>query len=257
MEVSQALKDAENSLRDFIQSSLSDKFGHEWPASSGISAERIVKWNERKIVEQKRQSNGTPDDRLIYFADFYDLKTLLHKNWPNVFSQVFGEWKEMDVFLTILESFRDTDAHRRELLSFQKHLVFGISGQIRSKIVRYRSMNITRTEYFPKFESIKDNYGNIWTPEKEPQINTNVILRPNDNIEFILTASDPEGLPIEYKIHGFTEWSQNSSIEYVVQKKDIAKLATFMVVLRSPREYHAHQNLFDDVVMFFYSILPK
>jgi hypothetical protein len=76
MDVTQALRDAENSLRDFIAAVLSQSLGPNWVEQSGVSPERLAKWRERKVIEEKRQESGVVEERLIYYADFYDLKTI-------------------------------------------------------------------------------------------------------------------------------------------------------------------------------------
>ena len=188
IDITQALKDAENALRDFISSILGKKLGADWANNCGVSSERVQRWQERKSEEEKRQKFGTIDERLIYYADFYDLKTILKNNWEGAFSEAFGDWKTMDVWLDELGRLRDPDAHRRELLPHQKHLASGISGEIRNRIVRYRSKLETSEDYFPKIESVMDNYGNIWTNDLSGTggIITNTILRPNDNIDIII-----------------------------------------------------------------------
>jgi hypothetical protein len=69
------------------------------------------------------------DPRLIYYADFYDLGTIIEKNW-SLFKDVFGELNRLRVYLHDLERLRDPDAHRRELLPHQKHIVLGVSGEL-------------------------------------------------------------------------------------------------------------------------------
>jgi hypothetical protein len=120
MDVTQALKDTENSLRDFISDSLGRNLGQDWIDRCGVSPERIERWKERREVETKRQNSGSVEERLLYYADFYDLKVILKKHWSGEFSTVFGDWKKMEVWLTELEKLRDPDAHRRELLPHQK-----------------------------------------------------------------------------------------------------------------------------------------
>lgn len=53
LDVTQALKDAENSLRDFIAFVLQGKLGKDWIENCGVSPERLEKWKERKITEEK------------------------------------------------------------------------------------------------------------------------------------------------------------------------------------------------------------
>ena len=81
MDITQSLKDTENSLRDFISTILSNKFGKDWLEYCGVSADRLKKWAERAAEEEKKQRFGTIENRLIYYADFYDIQTILKKNW--------------------------------------------------------------------------------------------------------------------------------------------------------------------------------
>lgn len=260
LDTTQALKDAENSLRDFISSALRKTHGDEWIEKLGVSPERIERWKERKEIESKRQESGTVEERLLYYADFYDLKTILWKHWSTEFSQVFGERKTMEVWLTELEKLRDPDAHRRELLPHQKHLVLGISGEIRSLIVRYRSTQDTAEGYFPKIESVRDNYGNIWVPgEKEP-VSCKTILHVNDLLELVVTASDPYGESIEYSylVAGTTSsvpWQASNVFSININEGHIGVQVGHTVYVRSKRQFHAHDT-FDDVVMFKYTTLP-
>ena len=152
MDVSQALRDAENSLRDFIAIVLSSSLGPNWVENCGVSPARIVEWNNRKTTEEKTQTTGVVEERLIYYADFYDLKTILFKRWEQDFKIVFGKRKELEVWLETLEDLRNPDAHRRELLPHQKHLAIGICGEIRTRIIRYRSKMETSEDYFPRIE---------------------------------------------------------------------------------------------------------
>jgi hypothetical protein len=148
MDITQALKDAENALRDFIILTLQEAYGSGWETKSGVSDERITHWRERKKTEEKRQESGVVEERLLYYADFYDLKTILQKHWSSSFSKALGDWKTMDVYLSELEKLRDPDAHRRELLPHQQNLAIGIAGEIRTRITRFRSKKETNEDFF-------------------------------------------------------------------------------------------------------------
>ena len=97
-DITQARKDTENSLRDFIASILSKSIGSDWKDKCGVSPERIEKWKQRKDDEGRRQKGGVVEERLIYYADFYDLQTILKKHWDK-FSPALGDWKVMEVLL--------------------------------------------------------------------------------------------------------------------------------------------------------------
>jgi hypothetical protein len=261
MDVTQALRDAENSLRDFIAAVLSQSLGPDWVEQSGVSPERLEKWRERKATEEKRQESGVVEERLIYYADFYDLKTILKKNWSTEFSTAFGDWKTFEVWLTELERLRDPDAHRRELLLHQKHLALGISGEIRTRIVRYRSRKETAEDCFPRIESARDSLGNIWVHTEEASLKgvfTKNKLRPGDTIDFVITASDPEDLPLEYGIYlGKMEiiWQSSGEFQLTLTDKHISKNFAIMLLIRSSRPYHS-SDFYDDSVSFIYDVLP-
>lgn len=261
MDITQSLKDAENSLRDFISSVLIKNLGENWVEKCGVSPERIAVWQGRKVTEEKRQRAGVVDERLLYYADFYDLKTILKKHWSGEFSEALGDWKTFEVWLTELEKLRDPDAHRRELLQHQKNLAIGISGEIRSRIVRYRSRLETVDDCFPKIESARDNLGNIWVPEskyKSSTIHTEMSLRPGDSIEFIITASDPEDLPLEYGMdikHGNIKWQKSNGFLITISPDDISKSFSVGLYIRSSRSYHACTH-YDDCIDFIYRVLP-
>jgi hypothetical protein len=259
MDVTQALRDAENSLRDFIAFMLS-KSGEDWLDRCGVPAERIAKWQERKVIEGKRQETGVVEERLIYYADFYDLKTILKKHWSDKFTLVFGDWKTLEVYLTELERLRDPDAHRRELLPHQKNLVLGISGEIRNRIVRFRSKMETPEDCFPRIESARDSLGNIWVPDSHwlKLIDTKATLRPGDVLDFVITATDPEDFQLEYSVEsvGQTKWQSDPSMQFLITNSHIGRSFYIELSIKSSREYHAKLG-YDDRVTFQYCVLPS
>lgn len=260
MDISQSLKDAENTLRDFISDILVNKYGNNWIDKCKISKDRTDKWSSRKDEEIKKQKFGTVEKRLIYYADFYDIKTILKKNW-DLFSEALGEWKVIEVWLNELERFRNPDAHRRELLPHQKQLAAGITGEIRTRIVRYRSKLENVGDYFPKLESVRDNYGNIWSAgELKGTLYTKVILRPGDILEYVITATDPLGEDLNYGItinpHPNMKYQKDNTIRHIVTAKDIGRLFNLNICIKSNREYHAIGDLADDWIEFSYTVLP-
>ena len=254
MEESKALREVENSLRDFISNFLKQKIGEDWINHCGVTQERINKWKERKESEEKKQVYIPPEKRLLYYSDFYDLVNIIDKNWDNGFKDVFGDKATTMVFLKLLNDFRNTEAHRRELLPDQKHLIIGISGAIRNKIISYRSKGETGEDYFPRLESVKDNLGNTWVAG-DPFPEVLGTLRVGDTIQFIITATDPLGENLEYSIFG-GKWRDANVIDIKLTEKHISKGHDFGIAVRSKRSYHAH-NGFDDAVIFRYQILPK
>lgn len=264
MDVTQALRDSENALRDFIAATLERSLGREWLDRCGVTPDRVAKWKERKSEEQRRQEAGVVDERLLYYADFYDLKTILKKHWQGDFSDALGEWRRFEVLFDELARYRDPDAHRRELLPHQQSLVLGIAGDIGSRLIRWRSRRETADDCFPRIESARDSLGNLWIPSKGvPDLLTGTTLRPGDKIDFVVTARDPEDLPLEYRLKKEgggedtqTEWQASGVFSFEVKEAHIGKLYIYLQI-RSPRSYHALAASYDDYVIFYYSVLPR
>ena len=259
IDVTQALKDTENALRDFIASVLTKKFGAEWIDKCGVTPERIEKWQESKKIEEKRQQFGTVEERLIYYAEFYDLKTILEKQWE-LFGEALGKKRTMEVWLDELGRFRDPDAHRRELLPHHKHLAVGIAGEIRTRLVRYRSKQETIEDFFSMIESARDSFGNLFLSLARSTILTEIILRPNDVIDFAITASDPFGDQLEYGIRTQVDrainWQKDNSFSVRILESHIRKSFMITLYIRSPRKHHAYKD-YDDYVEFVYQVLPS
>lgn len=261
---SQALKDVENALRNFISMVLRKKFGENWIDNCGVSQERISKWKERREEERKRRKTGAIEERLIYYSDFFDLKEIILNNRDGEIGKALSKKKEIELFMNILNNFRDADAHRRDFFPHQKHLILGLSGEIKSRLIKYRSKQETGEDFFPRIESVKDNLGNTYESiEEGPQVClTENNLRPGDKLEFIVTATDPKGDDLEYCIHYYLDpvsqrkWGKKNILEFEIQKKHISSSAYIQIIIKSKREYHARVNT-DDDVSFQYCVLPE
>jgi len=259
LDVTQFLKDAENSLRDFIATILHKHLGSNWVEASGVSAERVRAWQDRQKSEEKRQATGTVDPRLLYYADFYDLATILKKHW-HLFEEVFGKFRRFEVLWDELQRYRDPDAHRRELLPHQKYMIIGISGEIRNCIVRYRSKMETGEDYYPRFEVVRDSLGSVFVPQGENRmLVTELRLRPGDCMEVVATATDPLGSQLEYAVRklGSSQfvWQNSGAFSISFDERDVRQKMDVQVAVRSPRKFHAYQE-YDDLVAFRYEILP-
>jgi len=250
----QDLKDAENALRDLIYAKLISTFGKDWPKECSVTQERIKVWEKRK--EEERKKISAIDERLLYYADFHDLQTILHKNWDSMFREIFIDKKRLEAYLSILEDYRNPEAHRRELFPHQKQLVSGASGEIRSLIVRWRSKKEGADDFFPKIEFVRDSLGNIGS---NPEHYTNPkTIHVGDVLEFIVTATDPDDGKILYGLYkgAYTHWQEENVIRIQLTEKHISKCWNLLIVIKGDKDYHAYKD-HDDGASFAYCVLPK
>ncbi len=258
IDIEEELKIFENSVRDTISFILKREYGDDWIDHLAIPKDRITHWKERREIEIKRLS-GTPlEERLIYYSDFYDLKNILSKHWNEEIKKAFGDKKRMEVFFEELEKLRDPNAHRRELFDYQKHLIKGISGYVRTNIMKYRGKKEDIDDYFPVIESVRDSLGNsAINPGYAQAILSPITLRVGDEVEISVTSIDPYGDELEYSIAriGHKEWGTSNKVILKFSADDIGKTCDINVMIKSKRNYHAY-NDFDDYVWFRYVVLP-
>lgn len=256
MDTTEALRTVENSLRDFLSVVLKAKLGDDWVDNCGVTGDRVNLWRDRQAEERQRLKGSAIDERLIYYADFYDLSAIIRKHWDGEIQQALGDLQTIKVFLKILEGYRNPDAHRRGLLPYQENLVVGISGEIRSRLVQYRSKMETGDDVFPRLESVRDNFGNTWIPEKSGTLNTGLTLRPGEYLEFVVEATDPLGSKILYSILNDMEWQESNHLVLQLTTNHIKKEFEVFIGIKSDRDYHAYNGR-DDVAIFSYIVLPN
>jgi hypothetical protein len=90
-------------------------------------------------------------------------------------------------------------------------------------------------------------------------VDTKAVLRPGDVIDFVTTASDPEGLELEYAIRvdmgNWSDWQRTPAISLTIERKHIGQAFVVGLHIRSARDYHA-MGRSDDRVDFWYKVLP-
>ena len=102
--------------------------------------------------------------------------------------------------------------------------------------------------------------GNIWTYGSSNQLNKLARLRPNDFLEFVVTASDPLGAELHYALtvtghHHNPAWQDSNVLSLVITSEHVRKDFGVMLWLKSPRSFHAIGE-YDDSITFTYEVLP-
>lgn len=258
IDIEAELKILENSVRDIITFVFTKKYGTNWISNLNFSPDRINKWKERQSNEEVRLKGNVLEPRLIYYSDFYDLKNIIEKHWEYDFKKVFQDKKAITVFLEEAEKLRDPNAHRRELFEYQKHLIKGISGEIKTRIMKYRGKKENPDNYFPVIEAVTDSVGNSLTNSIYAQtILSQKVLKVGDSVEIIAHSTDPMGGEIEYSIGRISNqnWSKDNKATIIFEKSDIGRCCDINIKIRSTREHHAYNN-FDDYITLRYIVLP-
>jgi hypothetical protein len=256
MDIFQRLRDVEYALKDHVEAVLQKKFGNEWMSSCGIRDDRLEMWRERRDAVDPGGEGA--EELLIAYGDLSDLATILREQWNIGFSDVFGDLATMEVYLRVLERYRDSG--RRELLTYEQCLIYGISGEIFARIARYRNREETVEDYFPRIDEVLDNMGNQWRSGGGKMVFTRTLLKPGDDLELVVKVFNADSWTLQYGIKPDSSleisWSQSNRLFYRVNGSDVKHPFFVTLLVRSSRNYHA-MGSFDDFVNLGYAVVPK
>lgn len=237
----------ENTLRKVILLVLGEN-----PESYKISQDRILKWKEKQDIKLTNQKPTINESRIIYFSDFYDLETIVTKNWDK-FQPVLLNKKRFEVFFAEIESCRNEIAHGREITSYQDHLLKGITLDLKSLLTVYHNKNQMITDYFIRILKVSDNLGNIWENSASSK---KVTLREGDYYELIIDAHDPKSREIEYELHtlaGFSLKQKSNRFNFTIPKLLISQSTNLICIASTPLSDYTNK----DTLSFRLTVLPK
>ncbi len=241
----------ENTLRRIISLII----GTEDSAKFNISPERISIWKEKREAENKKYKGSNIESRLIYYSDFYDLKIIVHKNWE-IIKDILIDKKRFESNFDQIEAFRNTISHGREIFPFQENLIIGITGDLKSLLVKYHNKNMDANDYFIRILKISDNLGNQWEIGKGnlSGLITKSTIQVNDTVNIKVEAYDPKNREITYNFscQHFNIENKNGNLELIVTKEMIKKIFSFSV--RVYTENQDYENT--ESKTFHYSVIP-
>lgn len=239
----------ENTLRRIILSIIGSQDNSDYK----VPTERVDKWKEKRIIEEKKNNGVLFENRLLYYSDFYDLKTIIDKNWE-YFLPIFNDKKRFMVFFKEVEQFRNTLAHGRDLIESQTNLLKGIVSDLKNSITIYYNKNEMKDDYFIKITKINDNLGNIFfIPGASRPI---PILRVDDEYELYVEAIDPKDRKIIYSLH--TDRSiilaqESNVLKIIVTKQLVGETIRLWVYAKAPLSEYNNE----DRKAIFITVLPN
>ncbi|MBI2426455.1 MAG: hypothetical protein HYV34_01285 [Candidatus Kerfeldbacteria bacterium] len=255
MNAAEQLADLEISLRIFIEDVLKRKHGHDWLKGSVINRDRLKEWNRRLKKEQDLRSSAGTDKRLLSYSEFSDLIQIIDDNWDE-FSFILNDRREINVFLRRLKAYRNPDAHRRSLDPHEEALTLGICTYIRKLISNHRRSFGDPKSFFPSIDSVIEGKN---VSRGSGYVCQAGIVRPGDELEYTVSATDPKGEKLEYRLlHSTQDWQKSEKLNLTVSEADIRTEFMVQIWIRNPRNsYHSNPDAgYDDVSCFLYSVLP-
>lgn len=265
MEPLDALRSIETALRLVIR----DVLGEDWIKASG--APDVERLNERREEEDRRRDGAVVSSSLLDYTEIYHLSALILNNWER-FQPAFRDKRRTQVFLGVVEDVRNTVAHSRILVPFERDLISGIAGQLRNQVSLYRSSENQSSRYYPLIESVTDSFGTEGGPEYWP-------LQPAQRLEvgtvltFAGTAFNVKSKRVDWELLPATgeTWGtfetpvfqagegDSVAMQYTVTDRDVSELFGIIVRIKTDSRYHRHMGIgasFDDHRFFLYAVNP-
>src|SRR5687768_14053885 len=87
----------ENAIRQVIERRGQDTNGQAW-LDTLINPDKVKEWKRRQTREANVRASGVPEQRPIYFSDFYDLEQIIMDNWT-IFEPVFLDQTQTAAYL--------------------------------------------------------------------------------------------------------------------------------------------------------------
>ena len=141
MEPTDALRAIENALRIVIREILGRQ---GWLSATGAPDEGRLR--ERQVEESKRRDGAAVSADLLDYTETYHLTGLIGRNWEK-FQPIFNDKARTLAFFGVIEDVRNSVAHSRDLVPFERDLISGIAGQIRNQVSLFRSSRTESTKY--------------------------------------------------------------------------------------------------------------
>ncbi|MEO0046960.1 MAG: hypothetical protein RL705_2151 [Bacteroidota bacterium] len=239
------INEYENLLRKIVLEFLAEEI-----SEYKISEERTSKWLEKKEIEAKKNKGILFEKRLIYYSDFYDLKTIILKNWDK-FMPVFLNKKRFEIFFDEVESYRNTVMHGRNLTKSQNLILEGILTDTKNLKTVYHNKNEMKDDFFIRIDRVSDNLGNIWGSDLLSL--DRPVLRVGDEYEVLVEATDPKGREIEYDIYSREALhivQKENRFNFTIENSYISKSRSILVSAKTPNSEYKNFALFSfDIIV--------
>jgi hypothetical protein len=274
-----AIHSVEASLRMAIHDILGDSWKDKLTGENSLE-----KLEHRREEERKRRPVAPVPDDLLEYVYTHQLKDLILKNWEP-FSKIFGNQQQTSVFLKYVVKVRDSIAHSRGVTIFERDLISGIAGHIRSLVSNYRQEKDRSSSYYPLIEEVIDSWGtkgveNARSARYDYYYSDEYALEGNpppdprrlhvgEVITFQGSAGEIEGLLLNWSVaRGDADFANyretiatgpNFEFNYTVTEDDIGEDVIISIILSTNSEYHRHNNytnMYDDSVQFLYIVEP-
>ncbi|MEE6295334.1 hypothetical protein [Georgenia wangjunii] len=229
---------------------------------------------------------------LLEYAMTHDLTDLIEKNWER-FKPIFDDMPRTREYFRLVKDIRNTIAHNRALLPFERDLVSGIAGHLANQVALYLGSASVSGYYYPVIESATDSFGQegntlLLVTSSSP---TSGLIRVDvgETVRLSARAISARGRPLHWRLHSpstahrtherdpdtayaydFDRWTVDVGrgevleYDYTFAPGDVSEYCELRLYLASESKYHRNPSgdygqsdgPFDDHRRFYYAVNP-
>lgn len=266
MEPTQALAVLEVGLRNLII----ERLGEDWLDLPGAPTRESLE--KRRASEQRKRHAAVVSEELLAYTMTPDLGTVIFANW-DASESVFPDRVRLEALFGIVQDVRNTVAHSRDLLPFERELLSGVAGYVSNSLAAHRSSLEGSGTYYPIIETLVDQQGNSGIAPPYGTVTGNR-LAVGDVILLRGTSTPTRGLELIWKLQvgkgyaGVTTYSQTLTevrgdavtLEHQVREEDVAEDFWVRVFLTTESKFHRNTQYafepYDDLAQITYPVKP-
>lgn len=259
---------AEETLRQATMAVLGDA----WQSAPGAPSADSLR--QRRANDAKNRPSavlGVPDITYTYTKE---LVAIVLAD-PSQFWAIFSDEQTLRAALNWIECVRNTIAHGRPLVPFERHLVQGYSEYLQAAYTRYRMNQANEDSDYPRIISVQDNLGRAALAGehdpppmlvKDDNSGQRAVVNVGDRLSFDCEGFDYYGRELEWvatfqsayvPLWAEAKQGKNLTLSYQVTAADFGQWQSLKVYMRVVDKYHRFgPSAYDDVRHFNYLVRP-
>ncbi|MGE4022948.1 hypothetical protein [Mycolicibacterium sp.] len=250
---------AETAFREIVRSAIGDSWVDE------LAPEKVDTLREKRDAEDKRRDGVIVSQDLLDYTEAYQLESLILKHWDKT-GPILKDKRRAEAYLNLMLDVRNTVAHARPVVPYERQLLAGIAGQVQNLISLYRSGSETADAYYASINYVRDSFG---VEGRRGGIGNNderKRLKIGQVIELEFSATDPHDREIEWAFSIYDKGRSKSSdlgtaigtsgvFIWTVGEEEVGERIDVWASIANESPYQRN-GAYDDRVCLGYSVSP-
>jgi hypothetical protein len=256
---------AETAFREIVRSAIGPAWIDDFKPDEidDSKPDKSEALREKHAAEEKRRDGVSVSQDLLDYTEAYHLESLILKHWDKT-GPILKDKKRTEVYLNLMLDVRNTIAHARPVVPFERHMLAGIAGQVQNLISRYRSESETADAYYASINYVRDSFGDEGTRGGGGELQPRKRLKVGQVVTFECSATDPYDRDIAWDFTLFgpsravplgNADGATTTFEWAVDSQHYGEGCRLTIAMGNNSPYKRNVGN-DDTVSFYYDVSP-